>query len=544
MHGNWAQRFLGWLRQTPRQRRLSTSRRTRFPDCGQNRRGAVIGRLEALESRMLLTNVVAVTMSQGTVTLHDISGRVGSGDAFDVSYTGSQLTLTGHNGTTFRVNGQDQATYTTTVASPISVKMFLNPHGNTVTVTGDNATSLNSLDVFLGGGKADNSLTLSQVVANSINVHGGRRGDHVTVSQTTVNNELNVFLQNQKSDVLDLENTTVRGNVLVFAGQLTINHSSIAGTLRDFQLGRENSLTSTDSTYTGAVTIRLGRDGVINMLSSSDGPNHFHSSETLIGPRGHKPTLYVATNSVVNDVAPKLVNVNLKNVTAGFTAPTVNSLVSPTSTPKITGTYDSTNAAKLTVTVGGKTYTLGTDSQLTSPSAGTWQLDLAGAPLTTLANVVTATSFDKNGNSLSGTGTITNEQSIIGSYLSQNRLTGTKTASGLNYVVTTDGTGAIPTAGQTLLVNYTGYILNSNGTLGTEFDSNIDPQFNHVTPFQFKLGTGAVIKGWDEAFAVLKVGTQAKLLIPSQLAYGTTGSGSSIPANSVLVFDVTLVSAT
>jgi FKBP-type peptidyl-prolyl cis-trans isomerase len=84
--------------------------------------------------------------------------------------------------------------------------------------------------------------------------------------------------------------------------------------------------------------------------------------------------------------------------------------------------------------------------------------------------------------------------------------------------------------------------LNTDGTLGTRFDSNVDPQFNHVQPFQFTLGTGQVIRGWDEAFALLPVGTVGKLLIPSAMAYGSAGQGN-IPPDSILLFDVTLLSA-
>ncbi len=132
---------------------------------------------------------------------------------------------------------------------------------------------------------------------------------------------------------------------------------------------------------------------------------------------------------------------------------------------------------------------------------------------------------------------------MIASYLTANNLTATTTADGLRYVITTNGTGAVPTSGQTVTVNYSGYLLNSNGTLGTEFDSNTDSQFGHVTPFSFTLGEGTVIAGWDEAFALLPVGTTAQLIIPPSLGYGTTGSGTSIPPNSILVFNVSVLSA-
>ena len=136
-----------------------------------------------------------------------------------------------------------------------------------------------------------------------------------------------------------------------------------------------------------------------------------------------------------------------------------------------------------------------------------------------------------------------NEQAIIQTYLTANNLTSVKTASGLDYVITTKGTGAIPTKGQTVTANYSGYLLNSNGTLGIEFDSNVDAPFGHVSPFSFTLGIGQVIAGWDQGFALLPVGTVATLLIPSYLGYGTIGAGSSIPINSILVFKVKVVSA-
>jgi FKBP-type peptidyl-prolyl cis-trans isomerase len=113
----------------------------------------------------------------------------------------------------------------------------------------------------------------------------------------------------------------------------------------------------------------------------------------------------------------------------------------------------------------------------------------------------------------------------------------------LNIVTTTQGNGTVPHNGQTVTVNYSGFLLNSNATIGTEFDSNTDPKFGHVTPFSFLLGAGQVIKGWDEAFALLKVGTVAQLVIPPTLAYGAAGKPPSIPPNSILIFNVTLVSA-
>jgi FKBP-type peptidyl-prolyl cis-trans isomerase len=73
---------------------------------------------------------------------------------------------------------------------------------------------------------------------------------------------------------------------------------------------------------------------------------------------------------------------------------------------------------------------------------------------------------------------------------------------------------------------------------GEKFDSNVDPKFNHVQPFEFTVGIGQVIKGWDEGLQLLNKGGKAKLIIPSSLAYGSRGAGAAIPPNSPLVFDV------
>ena len=87
-------------------------------------------------------------------------------------------------------------------------------------------------------------------------------------------------------------------------------------------------------------------------------------------------------------------------------------------------------------------------------------------------------------------------------------------------------------------MNYTGKLL-----IGTPFDSNVDPQFGHVSPFVFALGTGQVIRGWDEGIALFKKGGKGVLYIPSSLAYGERSPGPQIPANSVLIFDVEVVDA-
>jgi peptidylprolyl isomerase/FKBP-type peptidyl-prolyl cis-trans isomerase FkpA len=89
--------------------------------------------------------------------------------------------------------------------------------------------------------------------------------------------------------------------------------------------------------------------------------------------------------------------------------------------------------------------------------------------------------------------------------------------------------------GDTLVMNYTGRLVD-----GTVFDSNVDPKFSHVTPFEFTLGAGQVIAGWDEGLVGMKVGEKKTLTIPPEKGYGSRATGS-IPANSTLIFDVELV---
>jgi FKBP-type peptidyl-prolyl cis-trans isomerase len=95
--------------------------------------------------------------------------------------------------------------------------------------------------------------------------------------------------------------------------------------------------------------------------------------------------------------------------------------------------------------------------------------------------------------------------------------------------------GQVAKNGDTLVMNYTGRL-----TDGTVFDSNVEPKFNHVQPFEFVLGAGQVIKGWDEGLLGMKVGEKKTLTIPAEKAYGNRAIGS-IPANSTLIFEVELV---
>jgi FKBP-type peptidyl-prolyl cis-trans isomerase len=106
------------------------------------------------------------------------------------------------------------------------------------------------------------------------------------------------------------------------------------------------------------------------------------------------------------------------------------------------------------------------------------------------------------------------------------------TASGVEYWDIKVGTGATAVAGKTLTMHYTGWL-----TDGKKFDSSLD----RGEPFQFTLGRGQVIKGWDEGVAGMKVGGKRQLKIPPAAGYGAGGAGNVIPPNATLIFDVELL---
>lgn len=106
------------------------------------------------------------------------------------------------------------------------------------------------------------------------------------------------------------------------------------------------------------------------------------------------------------------------------------------------------------------------------------------------------------------------------------------TASGLIYEDTVPGTGRAAQAGDLVTVHYTGWLEN-----GSKFDSSKDRN----DPFQFPLGRGHVIKGWDEGVQGMLIGGTRKLTIPADLGYGARGAGGVIPPNATLIFEVELL---
>ena len=101
------------------------------------------------------------------------------------------------------------------------------------------------------------------------------------------------------------------------------------------------------------------------------------------------------------------------------------------------------------------------------------------------------------------------------------------------------GTGAEAQAGKTAVVHYTGWLYDpaQPGGKGTKFDSSVDRK----QPFDFPLGGGRVIRGWDEGVVGMKVGGQRTLIIPPDMGYGARGAGGVIPPNATLIFDVELI---
>jgi FKBP-type peptidyl-prolyl cis-trans isomerase len=108
--------------------------------------------------------------------------------------------------------------------------------------------------------------------------------------------------------------------------------------------------------------------------------------------------------------------------------------------------------------------------------------------------------------------------------------------SGLKYIDLAVGTGDEAVNGATLDMHYTGWLY-ENGKRGKKFDSSHD----RGRPFSFKLGSGMVIKGWDQGIKGMKVGGKRELIIPPDLGYGSRGAGNVIPPNATLEFEVELL---
>lgn len=123
------------------------------------------------------------------------------------------------------------------------------------------------------------------------------------------------------------------------------------------------------------------------------------------------------------------------------------------------------------------------------------------------------------------------EDATIQEYLLSNNLTAVKQPSGLYYIQLTPGTGVKAESGQTASVHYTGKLLS-----GKEFDSSLVRG-----PFEFGIGRGQVIQGWDQGVALMSVGEKGILILPSALGYGARGAGNGIPPNSILIFEIELL---
>lgn len=130
------------------------------------------------------------------------------------------------------------------------------------------------------------------------------------------------------------------------------------------------------------------------------------------------------------------------------------------------------------------------------------------------------------------------DEKILTEYFAKNKIKASRTASGLYYVISKKGTGPNAKPGQQVAMKYYGKFLD-----GRRFDGNMDENFElKGNPFSFNLGSHQVITGWDEGVQFFNTGSRGTLYLPSALAYGERGVGP-IPPNSVLVFDVELVSA-
>ncbi len=153
-------------------------------------------------------------------------------------------------------------------------------------------------------------------------------------------------------------------------------------------------------------------------------------------------------------------------------------------------------------------------------------------PIAVQQTVFSTSTVKPSSNPLFAQGIASNDQIIIAQNMTNSEEKVITTDSGLQYVDLTEGTGESPNKGDTVSVHYTGTLTN-----GKKFDSSRD----RGQAFQFKIGVGQVIKGWDEGVMTMKVGGRRKLIIPPELGYGARGAGGVIPPNATLIFDVELL---
>ncbi|MBD2480611.1 FKBP-type peptidyl-prolyl cis-trans isomerase [Planktothrix sp. FACHB-1365] len=153
-------------------------------------------------------------------------------------------------------------------------------------------------------------------------------------------------------------------------------------------------------------------------------------------------------------------------------------------------------------------------------------------PIAVQQTVSPTSTVKPSSNPLFAQGIASNAQTIIAQNMTNSEEKVITTDSGLQYEDLKEGDGVSPSKGQTVTVHYTGTLTN-----GKKFDSSRD----RGQPFQFKIGVGQVIKGWDEGVMSMKVGGRRKLIIPPDLGYGARGAGGVIPPNATLVFDVELL---
>ena len=138
----------------------------------------------------MLTLLVAVHVSGNSINLTEMrGGSTSTEDNVAISYTSSQVDLTGSDGTSFKVNGQTETTDTINITGRASISMRLNKHINSVTVTGDGTDSLSKIRFGLNAGQQTSTLTLTNVIADSATITGRRPNDSVTLNQSTINGE-------------------------------------------------------------------------------------------------------------------------------------------------------------------------------------------------------------------------------------------------------------------------------------------------------------------------------------------------------------------